>query len=116
MKKFLVLYLVPTDVIDRWTKTPPEDRKAAEDKMRAEWGAWMGAHSDRVKGTEAAGKTKRVSTDGVSDARNDIMLYAFVEAESQEAAAQLFVGHPHLQIPQSSIEIMEVRAMGPSQG
>lgn len=116
MKKFLVLYLVPTDVIDKWMATAPEERKTAEDKMRAEWGAWMSAHGDKVKGTEAAGKTKRVSTDGVSDARNDIMLYAFVEAESQEEAAKLFVGHPHLQIPKSSIEIMEVRAMGPSQG
>ena len=39
------------------------------------------------------------------------MLHAFVEAESHEAAAKLFEHHPHLQIPQSSIEVMEVRPM-----
>jgi hypothetical protein len=39
------------------------------------------------------------------------MLYSFVEADSHEAAAKAFEGHPHLQIPQSSIEVMEVRAM-----
>jgi hypothetical protein len=39
-------------------------------------------------------------------------LYSFVEAESHEAAAKAFENHPHLQIPQSSIEIMYVRPMG----
>jgi hypothetical protein len=47
----------------------------------------------------------------ISDIRNDVMLYAFVEAESHEAAAHMFEQHPHLQIPQSSIEVMEVRPM-----
>jgi hypothetical protein len=37
------------------------------------------------------------------------MLYSFVEAESHEAAAKAFEGHPNLGIPQSSIEIMEIR-------
>ena len=31
--------------------------------------------------TEAGGKTKRVTASGVSDVKNDIMLYSFVEAE-----------------------------------
>ena len=56
--------------------------------------------------TEAGGKTKRVTASGVSDTRNDIMLYSFVEAESHEAAANAFENHPHLQIPQASIEVM----------
>jgi len=41
------------------------------------------------------------------------MLCSFVEAESHEAAAKAFENHPHLQIPQSSIEVMAVRPMGP---
>ena len=40
------------------------------------------------------------------------MLYSFVEAASHEAATKAFENHPHLQIPQSSIEVMEVRSMG----
>jgi hypothetical protein len=39
------------------------------------------------------------------------MLYSIVEAESHEAAAEQFKDHPHLQIPQSSIEIMEIHAL-----
>jgi hypothetical protein len=112
MKKFLALYLVPVSVIDEWAKTDPEKRKVAEEKMQGEWGTWMGAHSRMIISTDAGGKTKQVTATGVSDTRNDIMLYSIVEAESHEAAAKLFENHPHLQIPQSSIEIMEIRPMG----
>jgi hypothetical protein len=79
--------------------------------MRGEWNAWMANHAKMITDTAAGGKTKLVSTSGVSDTKNDIMLYSFVEADSHEAAAKAFEGHPHLQIPQSSIEVMEVRAM-----
>lgn len=112
LKKFLALYLVPAPVIDEWAKTDPEQRKVAEEKMRAEWGEWMGAHASMIISTDAGGKTKRITSSGVSDTRNDIMLYSIIEAESHDAAAKSFENHPHLQIPQSSIEIMEIRPMG----
>jgi hypothetical protein len=72
----------------------------------------MSAHSAMILSTDAGGKTKRVTSGGVSDTRNDIVLYSIIEAESHEAAAKLFEDHPHLQIPQSSIEVMEIRPMG----
>ncbi len=112
MKKFLVLYLAPTTVIDDWKKTDPDKRKSAEEKMRAEWQKWMSDHATMIKETAAGGRTKRVSSEGTSDTRNEIMLYSFVEAESHEAAAKAFEKHPHLGIPRASVEIMEVRAMG----
>jgi hypothetical protein len=112
-KRFLVLYFIPAAVMDDWMKTDPAARKAAEDKMRGEWGQWMVAHSKSIVSADAAGKTKRATASGISDFRNDIIIQSVVEAESHAAAAQMFEGHPHLQIPQSSIEIMELRAMGP---
>jgi hypothetical protein len=112
MKKFLVTYHAPTSVIDEWMKTEPEKRKRDEEKMQGEWKKWMGDHSkmfaDRGAGV---GKTKRVTQEGTADTRNDVMLYAVVEAESHEAAARPFEGHPHLQIPQSSIEVMEINPL-----
>jgi hypothetical protein len=39
------------------------------------------------------------------------MLYSIVEAATHESAAKAFATHPHLTIPQSSIQVMEVRAM-----
>ncbi len=110
--KFIALYLVPASVTADWAKTDPETRKAAEQKMQAEWGKWMGDHAKMIVSTEVGGKTKRVTASGVADVKNDIMLYSFIEADSHEAAAKAFENNPHLQIPQSSIEVMEVKPMG----
>lgn len=112
MSKFLVMYLVPAAVIDDWKKTDIETRGPAEETMRAEWAAWMAENASSFVTTEAAGRTKRVTADGVSDARNDLLLYSIVEGASHDAVADLFTNHPHLRIPRSSIEITEVRAMG----
>ena len=112
LKKFIALYLVPASVIEGWMKTDPETRKPAEEKMQAAWRQWMSDHAEMIVSTEAGGKTKRVTSGGVADFKNEIMLYSFVQAPSHEAAAKAFENHPHLQIPQSSIEVMEVRSMG----
>ena len=112
LKKFLVLYLVPPAIIEGWAKTNPETRKAAEDKMRGEWGTWMRDHAAMIISTEVGGSTKRISPQGISATKNDILLFSFIEADSHEAAAQAFENHPHLQIPESTIEVMEVKQMG----
>jgi hypothetical protein len=112
MKKFLVTYLAPPSVIDDWKKTEPAKRKEAEDKMQSEWKKWMSDHARMFADKGAGvGKTKSVTAQGTADKRNDIMLYTVVEAESHDAAAKTFVGHPHLQIPQSSIEVMEINPL-----
>jgi hypothetical protein len=112
MKKFLVTYLAPTSVIDDWKKKAPEQRKEEEEKMQGAWKNWMSSNAkmfvDRGAGV---GKTKRVTSNGAADARNEIMLYSIIEADSQESAAKTFEGHPHLQIPQSSIEVMEINPL-----
>jgi hypothetical protein len=112
LKKFIVLFFIPASVMQAWSATDPNERKAAEEKMRAEWGKWMGAHAKMIVSSDAGGKTKRVTSSGISDTKNDITLYSVVEAESHDAAAKAFENHPHLQIPQSSIEIMEIRPLG----
>jgi len=113
LKKFLVLYLVPVRVIADWAKTDPATKSAAEQKMQSDWQRWMGDHAKMITLTEAAGKTKAVTSAGIGDIKNDVMLYSIVEAENHDIAAKAFADHPHLTIPESSIEVMEVRAMGP---
>jgi hypothetical protein len=112
-QKFLVLYLIPSSVIADWAKTDAATRQAEEQKMQVAWGKWMEEHAGMIVSSEAGGKTKRVTQSGVADFKNDIIICSYVEAESHEAAAKAFENHPHLQIPQSSIEVMAVRSMGP---
>ncbi len=106
--KFLVTYQMPHAGLDDWMKLPEDERKAQEVQMQTEWNAWMAEHASVITETAGVGKPKRITASGVEDARNDIMMYSFIEAESLEAAAQLFVGHPHFGIPNSWIEVMSV--------
>jgi hypothetical protein len=112
LKKFLVLYLAPAHVLASWAKTDPATKQAAEQKMQGDWRRWMADHAKMITITEAAGKTKAVISSGIADIKNDIMLYSVVEAESHDVAAKAFADHPHLTIPESSIEVMEIRALG----
>ena len=92
---------------------PPEKRKAEEEKMLTDWKKWTGAHTGLFADARAGvGRPKRIDANGIKDARNDIMLYAIVNADSHDAAAKAFRSHPHLGIPQSSIEVMERKSHG----
>ena len=106
MQKFIVLYKVPVAMLEEWMKKPEAERKTEEEKMKTEWGAWMKEHGSALKETAGAGKTKRVTKEGVVDTKNDIMLFSLVEGESHEAVAEMFKDHPHFGIPESSIEVM----------
>jgi len=92
--------------LDAWMKLPEEERKAQEQQMQSEWNAWMDSHKGMIVETIGVGKPKRITAQGVEDARNDIMMYSIVEAESHDAAAKTFVGHPHFGIPGAWIEVM----------
>ena len=110
MKKFFALFSIPASVVDEWRKnTPPEKMKAASEEMMDAWKKWMTDHEKNLvaKGSPL-GKTKRVTAKGVSDVRNDLNWYLILEAESHEAAAKMFADNPHLKIPESSVEVMEI--------
>jgi hypothetical protein len=107
MQKFLVLYMAPVANLEEWMKQDESVRKADEDKMKAEWDAWMLEHGKLLTGgTFGAGKTKRATKGLVSDVKNDVMLVSILEAESQAALAEAFVDHPHFGIPGGWIDVM----------
>lgn len=112
MKKFLVLFLTPVKVTEDWMKTSQNERDALEKKMKDEWDEWMKKNKKAfVEVPAGAGKTKLVKADGVSDIKNDVMMYSIVQADSHEKVSALFKDHPHLQIPQATIEVMEINPL-----
>lgn len=106
--KFFVTYQMPHEGLDEWMKLPEETRKAQEEQMKSDWDAWMANHKDTITETAGVGRPKRVTKAGTEDARNNLMLYSFVEAPSLEDAAKIFENHPHFGIPGASIEVMPV--------
>ena len=106
--KFFVTYQMPHSGLDAWMQLPEAERKEQENQMESDWNAWMQAHADVVTETAGVGKPKRITAEGIEDARNDIMMFSFVEAESLESAAAIFQDHPHFGIPGAWIEVMSV--------
>lgn len=112
MKTFLAVYLGnPTSLRQaEWAKLDEASRQARAAKGMTAWGAWMTTHAASVVVAGGPlGKTKRVDGAGVADTKNNMSGFSVVRAESQEAAAHMFEGHPHFTIfPGDSVEIMEV--------
>ena len=112
MKRYLAVYTGTTSAQERsgWDKLSDAERtKRMQEGMKA-WMAWGEKHKAAIVENGAPlGKTKRTGLNGVTDIKNAIAGYVVVQAESHEAAAKMFEGHPHFTIfPGDSVEIMEV--------
>ena len=102
---------MPVEGLEAWMSKPEGERKEAETKMKGEWDAWLVAHKDAILNTIGLGKTKRITATGSQDAKNGMMLSSYLQAESLDAAAEIFASHPHLQLPGATIEIMEANPL-----
>ncbi|HWK49582.1 MAG TPA: hypothetical protein VNR40_06830 [Steroidobacter sp.] len=109
MKTFLAVYTGSPTSFEKWTRLPEAERKQREQAGMKAWGDWMAKHqADVVVQGGPLGKTKQVNAAGISDIRNNMAGFVVVKADSHEAAARLFEGHPHFTIfPGDSVEIME---------
>jgi hypothetical protein len=93
-----------------WMAMPEAERNARQQEGIAAWKAWVAKHQPSiVEGGGPLGKTRRVGPEGTADTSNDLAGFTIVRAESHEAAARLFEGHPHFTIfPGAGVEIMPV--------
>lgn len=111
MKRYLAIYIGTASSLERseWNRMDEGKRKEKEASGIRAWGEWMVANAAViVEQGGPLGKTKRTSAQGVSDTKNSMTGYIVVQAESHEAAANLFENHPHFTIfPGDSVEIME---------
>jgi hypothetical protein len=93
-----------------WNALPEAERNAKMQAGIAAWKAWAEKHQATIVAMGGPlGKTKKVSRRGVEDVGNDLGAFMVVRADSHEAAAKLFEGHPHFTVfPGESIEIMPI--------
>jgi hypothetical protein len=107
MSKFMVLYRSTTSARERMANTTPEQMEAG---MQA-WQAWAKRVDYALAdlGSPLAHTTHvgpgGASTDGVAG-------YSILTAGSAEEVETLLAGHPHLEIPGASIEVLEVTPIG----
>ena len=109
---FLAIFLGDRNGARRreWDALSDDARRAREAEGMAGWKAWVEQNqASLVQMGGPLGKTKRVSADGIQDVSNQLGAFTIVRADSQEAAAKLFEGHPHFTIfPGEAVEIMPV--------
>lgn len=111
MKTFLAIYTGSAASAERstWERLTDEERQRRQAAGIEAWKEWGERHRTAiVEAGGPLGKTKRISSAGISDIRNNMAAYVIVRAESHEAAARLFAGHPHFTLfPGDGVEVME---------
>ena len=115
MKRYLAVFTGSPAALSRWDTLPDGERAQKQAQGVAAWKKWASDNAAAI--VEMGGplsRTKLVSHDGISDIRNNLAAFTVVQAESQEAAAKLFLDHPHFTIfPGEGVEVMEVLPIPP---
>jgi len=110
MKRYLAVFTGSPAAMASWEALPQAERQQRQTQGMAAWKKWASDNAAAI--VEMGGplsRTKLVSRSGVSDIRNNLAAFTIVQAESQEAAARLFLNHPHFTLfPGEGVEVMEV--------
>jgi len=110
MQKFVALYIGTATAFEKakWNEMDARAREERETAGMKAWSDWGAKHAQSiVEQGSPLGRTKRVGPDGITDIQNTVAGYVVVQAESHEAAAKMFEGHPHFAVfPGDSVEIM----------
>jgi len=111
MKKFLAVYTGTSDSrkASGWDSLSESERSALEQKGIESWNKWMKDKASVILDAGGPlGSTKSASKNGISNTKNNLTGYVVLQAESHEAAIQLFENHPHFSIfPGVAVEVME---------
>ena len=112
VKNFLAIYLGSESSANhaKWETLDEATRQSREKAGMEGWMNWAKKNEAVIVDMGSpVGKTKQVNSAGIVDTSNMIAGYTIVRAESHEAAATLFINHPHFTIfPGDSVEIMEI--------
>jgi len=111
MKNFLAVYTGSEASLKTsgWHDLDEAEQQARQKQGVEAWERWVEANRGAIVEAGAPlGKTLRVSRQGVESIRNALSAFTIVRADSHEAAARMFEGHPHFTIfPGDSVEVME---------
>ena len=106
MKRYLVLYRGTSSAMEQMSKATPEQAKSVKDA----WIAWAKKAGPAIVdlGQPTAHAQKYASAKGSSQGDVSIGGYSIFQAESNDALTAVLSGHPHFQMPGSSIEVHEI--------
>lgn len=108
MPRFLAVYTMKPEDHARWRALPEAEQQSRDTVGIKRWTDWEAENAEFFPDTGGmVGQTRRVTSEGASDVRNQIAGYIIVRADSLEAAARLFEDHPHFTIfPGDGVDVM----------
>src|SRR3989344_7264829 len=111
MKKFFVLYMASSADFQKVMAEMGKISKEQQKESMKEWEEW-GKGKGVVDMGAPLGKTKRATSSGVKDVKNEVGGYSIIEAESHDEAAKNMQSNPHFKmIPDAWIDVMEIMPM-----
>ncbi|WP_112944357.1 hypothetical protein [Rhizobium sp.] len=108
MPRFLAVYTMKHEDFAAFRRLSKAEQDAIDAEGVPQWMAWEERNAAAILDRGGmVGKTMRVSKDGIAEASNALCGYLIVEAENAEAAARLFLDHPHITVfPGDGVDIM----------
>lgn len=104
MKKFLVLYQAPVSAREQLARATPEQAKAGMDA----WMAWANkAGKSIVEMGMPLGSGKELQGSTVKEGKTTVTGYSILQCDSVDSVTKLLKDHPHLKMPNFSIELLE---------
>jgi hypothetical protein len=107
MTKFIVLYRATTSARAQMANATPEQAKAGMDA----WMAWAAKAGDAIVDLGAPLAPATHLGPGSGAESSDIAGFSVFQAESAEVVAGLLDSNPHLEMPGSSIDVLEYLPM-----
>lgn len=103
MTKFMVLYCSSTSAQDQLRDATPEQAQAGMDA----WMQWAGKAGDAIVDLGSPLSAVATAGSGGTGAAKPVGGFSILQAESTDAVRAVLDGHPHLEMPGASIEILE---------
>ena len=99
MKSFLAVFTGNPDASAAWDALSEDERRQRVARGMATWKKWASDNAAVIGDTGGPlSRTTRISASGIAEVRNNLAAFNIVQAESREAAAKLFLDHPHFMI------------------
>jgi hypothetical protein len=106
MSKFMIFYRAPASALEQMANATPAQR---EEGMAA-WRAWATKVDYAV--VDLGAPLAHTTHVGPGAASTDMVAgYSILEAGSAEEVETILDGHPHLAMPENSIEVLEIVPM-----
>ena len=109
MKRFLILFNTSQSASERMANSSPAEVQASMN----EWMKWKEDLSEEFNfewGLPLQ-HVGRVDSSGTIPGKTDASGYAIIEGEDLEKVTQLIQSHPHLKLPDATIDVFEMLSM-----